>query len=261
MRRRIGQTHYALPSVPIRRPEWGGDESRTAAELTSARDLFDQQLWCFGRDISSPEHGNLLLEFGFDRLPHPHSASIASIYQLRLSEGRSLILRGFGVFWGDDRWGGLFVRRRSFRPQLTPLAKLTHPIWMSDDLPRLTRVTEQELTQASRLLATATCGGIYWLMGLAWTWWAFLPVVVSCWILVRCTRRASQLPTLGWSSAYVTIACLPIVSVSAAIAPAGPSLPAPISPFSPGAYLIMLAVVLIRDATEYVMRRRKTSHA
>jgi hypothetical protein len=110
-------------------------------------------------------------------------------------------------------------------------------------------------------LATATCGGIYWLMGLAWTWWALIPVVVSFWILVRCTRRASQLPTLGWSSAYVTIACLPIVGISAALAPAGPSLPAPISPFSPGAYLIMLAVVLIRDATEYAMQRRKTSHA
>jgi hypothetical protein len=138
----------------MRQQECRSAERSSFTELAWARDLFDQQLWCFGRDIIASERGNLLLEFGFDRFPHPHSTSIASIYQLHLSEGRSLTLRGFGVFWGDDRWGGLFVQRRSFRPQLTPHAQLTHPIWMSDDLPRLSRVTEQELNQASRLLAT-----------------------------------------------------------------------------------------------------------
>ena len=80
--------------------------------------LMNQQLWCWGRDIECAD-GNLLVRFGFQRLDKPEGSDSASVYRLDLSPNARVVLRGFGVFFGDDRWGGMFVPRFDFKPQFT----------------------------------------------------------------------------------------------------------------------------------------------
>lgn len=99
--------------------------------------LLSQQVWCWGRDILRPE-GNWLLEIGFDRLAAPADReNCSSVYTLQLPQGRRVVLRGFGVFYGDDRLGGVFLPRYEFRPQYTPVAVLECPPWTNQELPKL----------------------------------------------------------------------------------------------------------------------------
>lgn len=99
--------------------------------------LLNQQVWCWGRDVVRAE-GNWLVEAGFERLEAPADREhCSSVYTLELPTGRRVVLRGFGVFYGDDRLGGVFLRRYEFRPRYTPLAKLECPPWLGEDLPKL----------------------------------------------------------------------------------------------------------------------------
>ena len=100
-------------------------------------DLLSQQIWCWGRDILRPE-GNWLLEVGFHRLEAPADRkSCSSVYTLQLPPGRRVVLRGFGVFYGDDRLGGVFLPRFEFSPRYTPHATLACPPWSTAELPGL----------------------------------------------------------------------------------------------------------------------------
>lgn len=119
--------------------------------LSQAADLFNQQIWCWGRDIECAE-GNLLTQYGFQRIERPAGSPSASIYRLELPSSARIILRGFGVFYGDDRWGGLFVRRFNFKPQLTPQPDLSDSVWLQDDLPPLSDVTSDQVPYCEHLL-------------------------------------------------------------------------------------------------------------
>lgn len=102
-----------------------------------AKALLHQQVWCWGRDIVRPE-GNWLLEIGFDRIESPSDREgCSSVYSLELPQGRRVVLRGFGVFYGDDRLGGVFLPRFEFRPRYSPRATLECPPWTDADLPKL----------------------------------------------------------------------------------------------------------------------------
>ena len=101
-----------------------------------AAGLLNQQIWCWGQDILSSK-GNLLVRHGFQRTEKPAGTNFASLYRLDLSPQSRVILRGFGVFFGDNRWGGVFLRRFSFKPQLTPSSDFSRPAWSTEELPPL----------------------------------------------------------------------------------------------------------------------------
>ena len=98
-------------------------------------DLFSQQIWCWGCDIRRPE-GNWLVELGFERMAPPaNRESCSSVYALSLPDGRSVVLRGFGVFYGDPNFGGIFLPRFEFCPLYIEQTTLDQPLWSNSDLP------------------------------------------------------------------------------------------------------------------------------
>ena len=112
--------------------------------IRRAVDLLSQQIWCWGQDILRPE-GNWLIETGFDRLAAPaDNERCSSVYSLELPQRRRVVLRGFGVFFGDDELGGVFLRRYEFRPEYTAQATLERPPWSCDDLPPLSAPTKAQ---------------------------------------------------------------------------------------------------------------------
>ncbi len=100
--------------------------------------LLSQQVWCWGRDILRPE-GNWLLEIGFVRIEPPaERKECSSVYTLALPQGRNVVLRGFGAFYGDRQRGTVFLPRDAFRPRYTTNGTLDRPPWSNADLPKLT---------------------------------------------------------------------------------------------------------------------------
>lgn len=79
--------------------------------------LLDQQLWCWGRDILA-RRGNLLLEYGADRVAAPRMSEAGSLYYLRPDRRTTIVLRGYGVFCGRRGQGAIFLRRFEFQPRL-----------------------------------------------------------------------------------------------------------------------------------------------
>lgn len=108
-----------------------------------AADLFNQQLWCWGCDIKY-RGGNLLLTNGLTRTKPPRGCSAPSIYETTAGACGRICLRGFGVFYGDDRWGGLFVKRYTFAPGWTAQSTLESPPWDCEDLPPLATPASDE---------------------------------------------------------------------------------------------------------------------
>lgn len=116
---------------------------------SSAAHLLDQQLWCFGKDVDYP--GNLLVEYGFERIPPPAGSACPSVYRFDLPMGGRVVLRGFGVFYGEDGVGGVFLFRRDFRPLLTPGADFPCLPWLPEDLPPLRDANTDELAHSQYL--------------------------------------------------------------------------------------------------------------
>jgi len=116
-----------------------------------AANLLNQQIWCWGRDIECAK-GNLLMRYGFQRIAKPNGSESASIYRLNVSPTARIVLRGFGVFWGDERRGGMYVPRFEFTPQLTPQSDLTEPAWSLEDLPPLADPRQDQVRNSHQLL-------------------------------------------------------------------------------------------------------------
>ena len=118
--------------------------------------LLNQQIWCWGRDIEFAEQ-NLLIQYGFQRIEKPAGSRAASIYRLKLSPTKRVVLRGFGIFLGDDRLGGVFLRRFDFAPKLTFDSDLSRPAWSTDDLPQLQQaLSNLDFTRCQQLLLALT---------------------------------------------------------------------------------------------------------
>ena len=120
-----------------------------------AASLLNQQIWCWGQDILSSK-GNLLVRHGFQRTEKPAGSNFASLYRLELPPESRVILRGFGVFFGDNRWGGVFLRRFDFKPQLTPSSDFSRPPWSVEDLPPLVSPREDRVRDCQHLLLELT---------------------------------------------------------------------------------------------------------
>jgi len=140
------------------RPATGAHAGVPRAVRILGEELLDQQLWFCGRDVLH-EGGNGLLRFGFERVRPPASQAAASAYVLPLDDGRRVVLWGFGVFYGDDALGGLFLRRYGFAPRLTPAAAAPRTAVASSDLPLRTPATADEARRARALLT----GAMRWL--------------------------------------------------------------------------------------------------
>ena len=50
---------------------------------------------------------------------------------------RQIVLWAFGLFFGDEVHGGVFLRRSEFLPLWTPLGRLPALLWEPEDLPQL----------------------------------------------------------------------------------------------------------------------------
>ncbi|MCH9675009.1 MAG: hypothetical protein K0U93_26440 [Gammaproteobacteria bacterium] len=121
--------------------------------LKQAVNLLSQQLWCWGRDILRPE-GNWLLDVGFDRIvPPADRKACPSVYALAMPRRRCVVLRGFGVFYGDGQRGGVFLPHYEFEPRYTIQATLDCPPWSRADLPKLnTPIASQQKACAALTL-------------------------------------------------------------------------------------------------------------
>ena len=143
-------------SVPlqVREPQRvRGDLIKHAVELLS------QQVWCWGRDILRPD-GNWLLEIGFERVEPPDDREgCSSVYSLALPDDRCVLLRGFGVFYGDACLGGVFLPRYEFRPKYASKAALDSPPWADTDLPKFDAPSESHQDHCIML----TLGLIDWI--------------------------------------------------------------------------------------------------
>ena len=129
--------------------------------LKHAVALLSQQVWCWGRDILRPE-GNWLVEMGFDRTrppaEHKHSSSL---YVLTMPRKRCVVLRAFGVFYGDGRRGGVFLPRYTFQPRYSTHGTLDCLSWPDEDLLKLKTPTESQ----QHACATLTLDLIDWIRG------------------------------------------------------------------------------------------------
>ena len=120
--------------------------------ISHAISLLSQQIWYWGQDIRRKQ-GNLLVEFGFQRVKPPADAEIEdSVYTLNLTEKRSVILRGFGVYYRNNDLGAIFLPRYEFIPGYTTNLTLEQPLWTYDELPELYFPTETEWESYTTLL-------------------------------------------------------------------------------------------------------------
>lgn len=119
--------------------------------IQHATGLLSQQIWCWGRDILRPQ-GNWLLELGFDRIEPPgENKECSSVYSVELPRGRCVVLRGFGVFYGEVQRGGVFLPRYGFQPRYTTHANLDCPPWSDEDLPKLSFPTDAQRSSCASL--------------------------------------------------------------------------------------------------------------
>ena len=133
-------------------PQGSPSEFNGAEMNRDAAGLLSQQIWCWGQDIQRAD-GNWLIELGFSRTPPPEKKKeCASVYTLALSASKRVVLRGFGIFFGDDTKGGVFLERYAFNPQFTTQSKLTIDPWACEDLPPMTQPNDQQRIQCRLML-------------------------------------------------------------------------------------------------------------
>lgn len=125
---------------------------RAGEPIEMAVALLNQQTWCWGRDVLRSE-GNWLVESGFQRLKPPVGRKdCSSVYTLALPRGRCVVLRGFGVFYGDKALGSVFLGRYEFQPKFTPKAMFDYPPWSVEDLPQLRPPTDSHRNRCALLM-------------------------------------------------------------------------------------------------------------
>ena len=102
-----------------------------------AATLLSQQAWCWGQDILRPE-GNWLVQLGFQRIePPPEHQDGSSVYLCNLPRERNIVLRGFGIFFGNRQIGGVYLSRFRFDPLFTTQSKLDRLLWSEENLPEM----------------------------------------------------------------------------------------------------------------------------
>ena len=120
--------------------------------ISRAVKLLSQQVWCWGRDIERIE-GNWLMEIGFERIePTFRCENYDSIYSLELSNGKRVILRAFGVFYGNNQKEGIYLPRYEFLPKYLRRLNIKNIPWEKNDLPELYFPNNSEVSNCVRLV-------------------------------------------------------------------------------------------------------------
>ncbi len=135
----------ARPAVPQR---W---RIFSAAQAKKATALFDQQLWCWGRDVKNPA-GNVLLRLGMGHYRPAEERRASPRYTAAVEGGGTVTLWGFGCFFGIPNVGGIFVRRYGFVPLYTPLPAVSPTACALEELPSLDAARGSEQWRRVRLL-------------------------------------------------------------------------------------------------------------
>lgn len=104
-------------NLPFRFPQTNFRFFSTSDLKRKAVDLLDQQIWCWGQDISR-SGGNLLLEMGFNRR---RSLDQSSCYFGPTPEGGMIALWGFGILFSSPLGGTIFLARYEFEPHYSPI--------------------------------------------------------------------------------------------------------------------------------------------
>ena len=121
--------------------------------ISRAARLLSQQLWCWGRDIERFQ-GNWLIEVGFEKIePTSKCENCDSIYTLELSNRKCVMLRAFGVFYGNHRREGIYLPRYEFLPKYSNRLNMKNPVWEKKDLPELNFPNNSELSNCVFLVA------------------------------------------------------------------------------------------------------------
>jgi len=117
------------------RNEWEGLLSRTLGDeaVKFGSKLLSQQHWLWGRDVLA-KSGNLLLGYGFSRHAIPQGRTGCSCYSLQRKHGGSIGLWGFGIFFGNPEFGGMYLRRFEFFPRSVKCHRLEKIGWCEQDL-------------------------------------------------------------------------------------------------------------------------------
>lgn len=123
----------SLSSLPLGKVREPRRPHRETWFMRATASLLDQQLWCFGRDIRHSD-GNLLIRFGFERSPAPNPVTESSAYLLRGRSGCQTVLWGFGLFYGEEGYGGIFLRRYASAPRWTVAHRVPECVWKPEGL-------------------------------------------------------------------------------------------------------------------------------
>lgn len=156
----MSRSHTASRFKPLRSPRmpetvWS---PWPPATQTRAAALFDVQMWLWGRDVMRPE-GNLLLKRGFARTAPGHSKDSRTYYQFETNEN-SIVLWGWGMFYGVEGLGGLFIDRQRFQLSWTTQAVLPTNVWKVEDLRGFCSPKSDGQCAASHLLLREALGWI-----------------------------------------------------------------------------------------------------
>jgi hypothetical protein len=123
--------------------------------------LMNQQCWCWGQDVRR-EEGNLLIAYGCSRERPPAGIAGATMYTIRPESRSTIVLWAFGLFYGQQGVGGLFVPRFGFTPSLVSSEQPPAGVWSPNHLPPMAIPTSAtDWHRAGRLLAAA----VRWIAG------------------------------------------------------------------------------------------------
>jgi hypothetical protein len=178
-------SHQAI--LPFATSLVGPPDSMTLMQLGCG--LFDQQMWCWGRDIHHPA-GNALCRYGFVPLRPPLSDHGSSAYIFSQGPELSIVLWGFGLFCGSSAAEptGLFLKRYEFTPRLTPTADPPRAVWAPEQLPSLR--DPQAPDEWSRLQSLFTAA-LHWIAS------------YEQWVTQTLGREYRRRCVAGWSRAVV----------------------------------------------------------
>ena len=97
--------------------------------------LLHQQLWFFGKDIKTSNR-NLLVNYGFKQVRPPKEISGGTNYICKIGE-ISIVLWGFGIYFGYGNYKGIYIGRYNFYPRLIQDELPNFPIWAPSNLPEM----------------------------------------------------------------------------------------------------------------------------
>lgn len=95
--------------------------------------MLDQQFWRWGCDVKHSA-GNLLVQYGFLRIPKSNqSSSKSSVYQLEIGPHARVALSSSTMFYGDNDLGGMLFKRFDCRPYYTPSGLVLDSLWEEEN--------------------------------------------------------------------------------------------------------------------------------